>query len=736
MNNLQLSQSFPLWLALLFLLISSAIVLFFYYRIDKPISRRYRYILTGFRIFSITLLIFCLLNPTLTKKEEIFKKANLLFLVDNSQSMSLTDSEEKTTRVDIVEKALTEGSPKPIIEDLMNRFSVQLYQFGSDVSSVKELSLKAQGTLTDISKALLTAIDDWKGQPIAGVVLVTDGRYNSGEDPIKTVQKTGIPVYTVGVGQAKVIRDIQITKVEASPIAYLDHTFPIKVAINSGGYDGREVRITLNSVDSAGGSSLKDSATLKLDSKNGEQIVELQMKPQQEGTLKLNIAVTSMPDELTTQNNVYTFFVRVVKTKIKVMFIEGKPRWESTFLNRALQKDPNIELSYLVVTKQGGFYPQSPLKNFPTRNELFSSDVIIIGDINPSFFKGDQLSMIKDFVENKGGSLIFLAGKSSFGDGGFGESSIKDMLPIDIGQGGARHLNSPFNPVLTQQGFTHPSTRLSDDSMENTAIWKDLPSLNSFYSGIGTKLGATVLAEHQQEKGKPLIAFQRYGKGMTFMITSEDLWTWAFGVYPLGEDDSYYRRFWSGTIRWLSSVRTQADQVNVEPSKQTYTRDEKVIIKTYVYNENYDPVSDAQIKAQVRTPAGTLRDIKFVFEENGRYSAEFLPTMDGNHKVEVEAERLGRPIGKGSAEFIVQTATLEYQSTQLNEPMLKQIADISGGSYYNISNISELPQSIKEIKESNISIKERSIWDNVWMLGIVLVLLTTEWLLRKKKGLV
>ena len=736
MNNLQLSQSFPLWSALLFLLISSAIVIFFYYRIDKPLSRQYRYILTGFRIFSIAGLIFCLLNPTLTKKEEIFKKTNLLFLVDNSQSMSLTDSEEKTTRIDIVKKALTEGSPKPIIEDLMNRFSVQLYQFSSDVSSVKELSLKAQGTLTDISKALLTAIDDWKGQPIAGVVLVTDGRYNSGEDPIKTVQKTGIPIYTVGVGQAKVIRDIQITRVEASPIAYIDHIFPIKVAINSGGYDSREVRITLNSVDSTGGSSLKDSSALKLDSKNGEQIVELQMKPQQEGILKLNIAVASMPDELTTQNNVYTFFVRVVKTKIKVMYIEGKPRWESTFLNRALQKDPNIELSYLVVTKQGGFYPQSALKNFPTRNELFSSDVIVIGDISPNFFKGDQLSMIKDFVENKGGSLVLLAGKNSFGDNGFGESSIKDMLPIDIGQGGARHLNSPFNPVLTQQGFTHPSTRLSDDSMENIAIWKDLPSLNSFYSGVGTKSGATVLAEHQQEKGKPLIAFQRYGKGMTFMITSDDLWTWAFGVYTLGEDDSYYRRFWSGTIRWLSSVRTQADQVNVEPSKQTYTRDEIVNIKTYVYNENYDPVSDAQIKAQVRTPAGTLRDIKFVFEENGRYSAEFLPTMDGNHKVEVEAERLGRPIGKGSAEFIVQTATLEYQSTQLNESMLKQIADISGGSYYNISNISELPQSIKEIKESNISIKERSIWDNAWMLGIVLVLLTTEWLLRKRKGLV
>ncbi|MGB9598018.1 MAG: glutamine amidotransferase, partial [Candidatus Poribacteria bacterium] len=359
-----------------------------------------------------------------------------------------------------------------------------------------------------------------------------------------------------------------------------------------------------------------------------------------------------------------------------------------------------------------------------------------LGDISPNFFKGEQLSIIKDFVENKGGSLIFLAGKDSFGEGGFGESIIKDMLPIEIGKDGAKLINSPFNPVLTQIGLNHPSTRLSDDPTENKAIWRDLPSLNHFYTGVGTRSGATVLAEHQQEKGKPLIAFQRYGKGITYMIASDDLWQWAFVTYAQGGDDSYYRKFWSGTIRWLSFIRIQAEQVNVEPSKQTYTKDEKAIIKAYIYNENYDPIDNAQIKAQVQTPAGTSKDIRFVFEENGRYSAEFAPTMDGNHKVEVMAEYNGRLIGKGTAEFIVQTATLEYQSIQLNEPLLKQIADISGGKYYNINDINELSKSIKSDQESIILTKEQSVWDNGWLLGFVVIMLTTEWLLRKKKGLV
>jgi len=745
MNNIQLSQSFPIWIAVIILVISFAIVIFSYYRTDKPLSRRYRYALIALRILAITLILFCLLDPTIIMREETIKKSNILVLIDDSQSMSLTDSGEKTARIDDVKNALlvppsngrTDTSKdwsKSIIESLDENFNTQLYQFSSEVTPVKELSLKAQGNLTDIGKAITKTFDDWKGQPVAGIVLITDGSHNSGEDPVRSAQKAGIPIYTVGVGQTKMPRDVSVSRVEVSPVAYVDHALPIKVAISSNGYDGREVRITLNQSDNFG--SLKDSASLKLDSRLGEQIVDLQTKPQQEGTIKFTVSVSSAPDELTQQNNTYTFFVKVVKTKLKVLYVEGSPRWESTFLNRTLQRDPNVDVTYLITTKQGGYYPQFPPKTFPdTKNELSSYDVMILGDISPSFFKNEQLGMIKDFIENRGGSVLFLGGLKSYGDSGFGESTLRDMLPIDIGQNGAKQIKTPFNPVLTQQGMSHPITRLSDDSQENTAIWRDLPPISRFYSGIGIRSGATVLAENQQEK-RPFITFQRYGKGMVLMIAGDDLWQWAFGAYPFGDDDSYYRKFWSGTIRWLASVRTQADQVSVTTSKQTYSRDEKVRVKAYVYNENYDPVNDAQIKAQVQTPAKSTRDLIFTLEENGRYSAEFNPTMDGNYKIDVEAQRNGSLLGKSSTEFIVQTATLEFLNTQLNEPLLKEIADISGGSYNKINDISNLPSSIKETKDKVISIRERSIWDNAIVLIIVMALLTTEWLIRKRKGLV
>ena len=387
MNNIQLSQSFPIWIAVIILVISFAIVIFSYYRTDKPLNRRYRYALIALRILAIGLILFCLLDPTIIMREETIKKSNILVLIDDSQSMSLTDSGEKTARIDDVKKAIlvppsngrtdtSKDGSKSIIESLDEHFNTQLYQFSSEVTPVKELSLKAQGNLTDIGKAITKTFDDWKGQPVAGIVLITDGSHNSGEDPVRSAQKAGVPIYTVGVGQTKMPRDVSVSRVEVSPVAYVDHALPMRVAISSNGYDGREVRITLNQSDNFG--SLKDSASLKLDSKLGEQIVDLQTKPQQEGTIKFAVSVSSAPDELTQQNNTYAFFVKVVKTKLKVLYVEGSPRWESTFLNRTLQRDPNVDVTYLITTKQGGYYPQFPPKTFPDTKSEFSSPNISV----------------------------------------------------------------------------------------------------------------------------------------------------------------------------------------------------------------------------------------------------------------------------------------------------------------------------------------------------------------------
>jgi len=745
-------------MAALGLAAAATVIMFAYRRTGKPLSRRLSATLITLRVVSVGLLLICLLEPTLVAREEVHRKANLLVLVDDSQSMSLTDVDRQTgmsvPRIDAIEEALI-SNEKGVMADLADRFNMEFYQFSSDCAHVKELTPTASGTLTDIGKAISKAAGEWRGQLTAGIILVTDGGSNSGESPVEIVRQVGVPIHAVGVGSTQIPRDIQVAKVEVSPIAYADHVLPVTAVIRSSGYDGREVQVSLMQGDGqTQGSPLLDSVSLTLDSQEGQQMVDLQLKPQQEGTFNFSVTVPAAPEELTAQNNVHPFFVKVVKTKLKVLYIDGRPRWEYTFLKRALLRDPNIESTCLV---EAGNASRVTHDVFTTGKELFPYDVLILGDIGPSFFSNERLNMINDFVEDRGGSVIFLGGKHSLCRGGIGESALRGMLPIEIGPGGARQVRGAFSPILTRDGLRHPVTRLSDDQMENAAIWRDLPALTQFYEGAGIKLGATVLAEHErsgESRVRPVIVFQRYGNGIVLMITSDGLWRWAFGAYPFGGDDSHYRRFWSGTIRWLASIHTEADLVNVQTDKGSYHRDEKVHVTAYVYDESYTPVNDAQLKAQIsildRSVArdqsivtGELetRDypassVKFTSDGSGRYSAEFIPARDGHYKIHVEAHHAGGLLGKDSTEFMVQTTALEFQNTQLEEAFLRNLADVSGGSYHHLRDISDLPSSIKEVSDTYIFIRERGLWDNGIVLMIVVALLGTEWLLRKRKGLV
>jgi len=734
---MQFSHSFPLWIAAIGVAFAAVIITFAYRRTDKPLSRRLKITLITLRTLSVGLLLICLLEPTLVAREDVQRKASLLVMVDDSQSMSLTDANDTVSRIDSVKEAFARKE-KGLMTALADKFNLHFYQFGSDCNSVETLEPGAEGTLTNIGGAISKVASEWRGQFTAGMVLITDGGNNSGENPLEAVQQTGMPVYTVGVGSAEMPRDIQVAKVEVSPLAYVDHILPVRAIIKSSGYDGREVSVSLMQ-----GRELKDSVSLTLDSQYGEHVVDLQFRPKQEGTFNLTVTVPAAPEELTDQNNVYPFFVKVVKTKLKVLYIEGKPRWEHTFLRRALQQDPNIESTLIV---DAGSVLKSAQSQFPaTSKELFLYDVVIIGDINPGFFSDGQLNMINEFVEDKSGGVIFLGGKRSLGREGFGESSLRGMLPIEIGPGGARQMKGAFSPLLTQDGLRHPVTRLSDDRMENVAIWRDMPVLMQFYQGTGIKLGATILAENQRAPGQPLIAFQRYGQGIVLLVASDSLWRWAFGSYTFGGDDSHYRRFWSGAIRWLASARTQADLVNVQTDKGAYHRDEKVLITAYVYDESYTPLSEAQLKAQVsildiESPTPDTQQpsssIRFSADGNGRYSAEFNPARDGHYRLRVEAHHAGGLLGEGTAEFIVQAAILEFQDTQLKEGFLKNIADASGGSYHHFSDVSDLPSSIREVSDTYSFIRERGLWDNSIVLIIAVALLGTEWLLRKRRGLV
>ncbi len=266
------------------LVVAVIIITFAYRRTDKPLSRRLRAILITLRVASVCLLLICLLEPTITAREEIQRKAYLHVLVDDSQSMSVTDPNDTVARIDAVKEAFAPGE-NSLMAELADSFNVQLYQFDSDCTDVEGLNPTAEGTLTDIGKALARAASESRGQLTAGIILISDGGSNSGGNPLEIARQADVPIYTVGVGSTEKPRDIQVAKVEVSPIAYADHLLPVRAVIKSSGYDGQVVKVSLiQGGEQVQGSPLLDSISLTLDSQSGEQSVDLQLKPQQEGT--------------------------------------------------------------------------------------------------------------------------------------------------------------------------------------------------------------------------------------------------------------------------------------------------------------------------------------------------------------------------------------------------------------------------------------------------------------------
>ncbi|MBM3236814.1 hypothetical protein FJZ31_11035 [Candidatus Poribacteria bacterium] len=753
------------------LLVTAGITAYSYFRNKKPISIKLKIVLITLRFLALGLLLFCLiLKPAIVKQEENHLRANLLVLVDTSQSMAIADVPDNgstTERLTAVQKFFLEPKNQ-IYSKLAERFDLQLYQFNAHCEGIdlaqqqKGTLLPADGAFTNVGDALSQAINDWKGQPIAGVVLLTDGRNNTGGNPLDIAQSLNAPIYPIGIGNPVAPKDVKLVKIEAPPVAYLDHTTPVNITLHSNGYDGEKIQVRLLQ-----GQKLVNSTFVTLNEKSPQQTIAFEIKPEVEGNFSYVISVPGLEGELTSDNNQGTFFIKAIKAKLKVLFSDSQPRWEYTFLKRALERDPNIDVTFMILSQKNAaqlsgtllaqterYYPQGQdirdVKKFPTTEaELNSYDVLVFGDIQESSFSSQQLNMIKTFVEKRGKSVIFLGGKNSLSKVGFGSGELQNLLPVIVPPNGSFIRDEDFNPVLTAEGLYHPITRLADTKETNEAVWRDLPPLSGLHSGLQLRAGATVLAEYRNNRvTEPVIVFQRYGNGKSLLIAADSLWNWAFGVWAFKEEANYYSQFWSQAIRWIAT-KADAKLVNVKTNKPIYFPGEQVQITARVYNETYQPISDAKLALEILPPSfppstggwkGGGKPFQIPSNADtqveGLYSALFLATEKGTHKITATGSLSGTQLGADSAEFAVQMPLIEFENPHLNEDLLKQLADVSGGVYTPLLQIDTLPAKIKDVGGIITTVHEDELWDSPFILLIAVGILSAEWILRKRKGLV
>ena len=780
----------PGWAVVLGIGIVIGVTVFVYLRMTHPIHPRYRFLLIAMRICAASILLCCLLAPVIIEKKDITPPTHLSILVDTSMSMNLVDAsmgETSISRLSQVNHLLFNVQGR-FLQTLRDRFEVHLYPFDTglhqsrvlpqDLDSETLPQFEPNGTLTDIGTAIREAAAAWKGQNTAGIVLITDGGHNSGQFPLEDVTALDVPVYAIGVGSVEPPKDIQIQHIDYTPIAYTNHESVIRVTVVQTGYTGKTTRLSLREMQRK---TLVDTATLTFNqSPNATpanatttQIVELKLTPQVEGNFQYTVELPVLDGELTEANNQKTFSVKVVKAKLNVFYLEGRPRWEYTYLKRALERDPNIEATCAILLRNkskrfpptgsvlsglDGYYPQitptSETPRFPeTYTQLAKYDVLILGDLGDEHLTTVQQDAIVNFVEIQGKAIIFLPSRRMLSMNGLLNTELAQLLPIDIPRNGCRRHDTEFTVQLTASGMFHPMLQLVDTQQNqastlasnNASAWRNMPALSRSFSGFRLRGGATRLME--SGKGDPILILQRAGLGKSLLIAAEGLWNWDFGVNTF-RDTGYqdiYARFWAQVLRWMATD-TDDDKLHLTTDTSSYAIGDTATVTASLYSEAYRATqTDATVQFEVVPPEGApfqlqIRGITETAtatptDTGNLYSAQFSLLQNGTYRIRATARTGNQTLGEDQIDIHVHPQLAELEVPQLNEDLLKELTSGTGGAYFAMVDAESLPENVAEVQNPIFVDAERELWSHPLILITVIGLLGTEWFLRKRIGL-
>ena len=704
---------------------------------------RDRIVLTALRMTALALVLFCLFRPTLIVRAAVPQQNIVAVLLDDSSSMQIPDWAGQARGAFIKQQF---GAPdSPLIRALSDRFLVRVFRFSSTAGRLESAdALTSTGSQTRLGAALDGAREELAGLPVSGIVLVSDGADTSDAsltDALLGMKAEKLPVYTVGVGSPQLLRDIQIDRVSTPRTVLKDASLLVDVVITQAGYAGRTV-----TVDVEDEGRIVGSEQVQLPADGSPATARVRAPASEAGPRLFKFRVTPLPNEVVIQNNVRETLINVRDIREKILYFEGEPRFEMKFIRRAIADDNNLQVVALQRTADNKFLrlgvddPDELLGGFPkTREELFSYRALILGSIEAGAFTGDQLQMIADFVDRRGGGLLMIGGARSFGEGGYGGTPVADALPLAIDP--RTRASEPaelarLQVLPTRAGETHASTQIAANEATSTARWRELPQATSVNAPLAPKPAATVLLTGTDERGRsqPVLAWHQYGRGKAVALTLQDTWQWQMHAsIPL--EDQTHENYWRQMLRWLVDgvpgvveARTAAERV--EPG-------EVVTVEATIVDKTYVELNDASVTARVTRPNGASIDVplEWTGERDGFYRGTFVSSEAGIYEVAVDSSRGSAIIGSGVAFVRAGPSDAEFFDPTMHEGPLRRIADETGGRFYTPDTTAGLSEDVRYAGRGVTSVEEHELWNMPIILMALIGLVCGEWGYRRAVGL-
>jgi uncharacterized membrane protein len=744
---------FPWWAILLIALGALALLIQQFRALRQRLDPRASGLLTSLRAVVYAVLIFFLLSPGLVEQRVHRLRGTLTVLLDTSQSMSLPaapggedGAKERKSRIDSVKEKLAGGS-EPLIQRLARDYDLRLYQLSTRLEPIGPgalAGLEARGRGSRLLEALREASPDGGGQ--AGILLFSDGIAN-GESRLSESASFPVPIFPIAVGDVQGYTDLRIAHLSAPEFAFRGRELKIDLTIQAYGLSGKSVPLYFNR-----GANLVSSRAIAIDKDAFEQRLTLSYTPREAGPHSFSLSLPPQPGELITQNNQREFKVEVQRDKLRVLTLSGAPSWNYRFLRMALKQDPFIDLISFVFLRtptDSVDVPDNQLSLIPFPideiflEELKNFDVVLFDDFSHRvYFNVLYLERVRDFVRD-GGGFAMLGGARSFDSGGYAESPLRELLPVELDGKGSFQTGTALRGVLTASGKSHPITRLSPDMQANEEAWKKMPALTSL-NQIGRARGEVLLtaAPNGASGGSPLLAVGRYGKGRTLALASDDFWRWNFAAVGEKESPQSHLKLVRQAVRWLAQ-EPSFEQVQIKSIAGSRAPGEKVDFKIRAVKDDFTPASHAALRLRVVGPEGEQFPIEAApGAEEGEFSAEFTPTREGSYRLEAEALLAGKSLGRDRKSFSVAFPFAEGEDGRPRPEWLKKIAEQSRGEFIPISEWNEAALKRVAVKLEAIApsqaVERRQIplWSTLWSFSTILMLLGAEWWLRRKWGLV
>ncbi len=756
----------PAWALLLLFAALALAVHFFYSKEAARLAPWYRWLLVGLRVLTYVLLVLILLQPRLALDRMVEPRGTLALLVDTSRSMEIADKGAGADYLKAAAAAMGANAPAAgkvparyeiaaamlnkngldLLARLGEKYALRLFCFDRAAGEVAipaagaPLSLPPPlGDATQLGGALTQVRQALRGLPVTGVVVLSDGGSNRGEDPEAAAAALGrqeIPVYALGLGIPETT-DLRVVTLSMPELLFKGDEVAVEVTFSATGLAGASlpVEVLLD-----GKPLMKKDITLA----QGLFKQSFAIKPDQVGSFRLEVRAQPHPGEVYTQNNSASKPVRVIDDAIKILFAMETPSWEYRYLKGIFAEDKRIR--YKIFTRFGDLERAAAdpafLKQFPFADLAKNFNVVVLHNLGADYFSGEQLKLLRDYVSEQGGSLVMI-GAPSGTPASYKGTPLEELLPVEFSavagaEAAPGRSDKGFALKLTREGRQHTITRLLPIAEDNDRLWTQLPPQFWYYPGVRKlKPSAIALAEHAELSGEggplPLIALQRYGKGQVLFLGVQGIWRWR---YKMG--NRFTHRFWSQLIQsmGLPHLLGHMKRLQIETQGREFSVGESIEVQVRALGLDYLPLKEQQL---------TLNAVNAVNAENGESTPFTLPgekerpglyqgalvLKEGRYQVRATGFEGEEPLN-----LEVVPPRFEFENPAMNKALLSSVAQKSGGRFIEIAEAGRLPEFVagRPPKPSRSQV-ERDLWDTWLSLLLVALTCSAEWALRKKAEL-